>query len=191
MEKRDGAVKHFIAEDAARCRLRLRKLCSGFEPTDNREPPVTHVALTVLPAHGIGNALRVGERQPNIVIAARRNPGESLFGYPDNREWDVVQFNRVADYLARAAEGALPVAIVQHGDRCGGRCVVRCVEQPTSGGLETHRAEKVPRNKLAVDDGRKAVPCQVQPTRIGKGRRRRKDICLRYFAKHRFGERAA
>jgi len=63
-------VKHFIAEKAAHRSLRLRKLCSGFKPTDNREPPVTYVPERFLPAHGIGNALGVGEWQPNIVIAA-------------------------------------------------------------------------------------------------------------------------
>src|SRR5213075_1408975 len=137
MEKRYGAVKHFISEEAAHWSLRLRKLCSGFEPADNREPPVTDVVRTVLPAHGISNTLRVGERQPNIVIASRSNPGESLFGHADNRECNVVQFNRSADHIARAAEGALPAAIVQHGYGCGGRRVVRRIEQPAGGGFET------------------------------------------------------
>jgi hypothetical protein len=90
MEEGDGPVKHFIAEEAAHRRLRLRELCSGFEPTDNCEPPVTHIVLTVAPAHGIGDALRVGERQPNIVVATWSNPGESLLGYADDRERDVV-----------------------------------------------------------------------------------------------------
>ena len=90
MEKRYGAVKHFISEEAAHWSLRLRKLCSGFEPADNREPPVTDVVRTVLPAHGIGKTLRVGERQPNIVIAPRSNSGESLFGHADNREWHAI-----------------------------------------------------------------------------------------------------
>ena len=85
-----------------------------------------------LPAHGTAgtHACAVGERQPNVVIAARSNPGESLFGYADNREGDIVQFNRAADYVARAAEGALPVAIIQDGDRCGGRLVVGRFDQP-------------------------------------------------------------
>src|SRR5438309_12015194 len=109
MEEQNRAVKHFISEEAAHRSLRLRKLCSGFEPTNDREPPVTHVARTVLPAHGIGNPLRVGERQPNIVIASRSNPGESLFGHANNREWEAIQFNRSADHIASAAERALPV----------------------------------------------------------------------------------
>src|SRR4029077_5028195 len=101
--------------------------------------PVTHVTLTVFPAHRIGNALRVGERQPNVVIAARSNSGESLFGYAGDREWDAVQLNRAADYVVRASEGALPVTIVQHRDRRGRRCVVDCVVQPACGGVATTR----------------------------------------------------
>src|SRR5260370_38460195 len=133
MKERNGSVKHCISEEAAPHRLRRSNLCSGFKPTDDREPPVTRVARTVLPAHGIGNPLRVGEREPNIVITARSNSGESLFAYPDNREWDAVQFNRVTDYVAGAAEGALPVAIVHHGDGSDRRRVLRSVEQPAYG----------------------------------------------------------
>src|SRR5206468_7291486 len=118
MEKRNRAVKHFISEEPAHGSLRRSKLCSRLKPTDNREPPVTHVARTVLPAHGLGNPLRVRERQPNIVIAPRSNSGESLFRYADDREWDAVQFNGTTGNVARAAEGALPVAIVQYGDGC-------------------------------------------------------------------------
>jgi len=138
--------------------LRLLQRCFGFQTSDNGEPPVSDVALTIFPTPGIGNALRVGEWQPDVVVAAGRNAHEALFGYADNREGDVVQFNRAAEDVARAAEGALPVAIVQHGDRRGRRRVVRCVEQPACGGVETHRAEEVPRNELAVDNGRRAVP---------------------------------
>ena len=112
-------MEHFVAKEATDNRLRLCNLCSGFEPANNREPPITHIARTVLPAHGLSNPLRVGERQPNVVIAARSNSGESLFGCSDNRERDVIQFNGAANYVARAAEGALPVAIVQYGDGCG------------------------------------------------------------------------
>src|SRR4029077_19859668 len=106
MAEPNGAMNHFVEEEAADRGLRLRKLCCGFEPADNREPPVTHVPRTVLPEDGIANTLRVGERQPNIVIAARSNSGESLLGYADNREGDAVQFNRTADHVASAAEGA-------------------------------------------------------------------------------------
>src|SRR5438132_1358531 len=113
MEKRNRTVKHFISEQPANRRLRLRERCPWFESADNREPPVTHVARTVSPAQGVGDTLRVGERQPNIVIAPRSNSRKSLFGYADNRKRNVVQFNRMADNVARAAEGDLPVAIVQ------------------------------------------------------------------------------
>src|SRR6202140_2830253 len=106
MEERNRAVKHFISEEAAHRRLGWRKLGSSFDPSDNREPPVTHVARAVLPAHWIGNTLRVGERQPNIIIAARSNSGESLFSYADNRKWDIVQFDRMADCGTGASEGA-------------------------------------------------------------------------------------
>src|SRR5437879_8504571 len=127
MEKRDGSVEHFIAEDAAHRRLRLGDRRSGFEPADNRQTPVTHIARTAFIA-GIANTMCVGDRQPNIVIAARSDSSESLFGYADNRERDIVQFNPMADYVGSGAEGALPVAIVQHSDGCSGRSVVRCVE---------------------------------------------------------------
>src|ERR1700693_6349237 len=135
--------------------------------------------------------LRVGERQPNIVVTAWSDSGESLFSYADNRKWDIVQFDRMADNVAGASEGALPVTIIQHGDRRGGRFVVVGFEQPADCGLKTHRTEEVLRNELAIDDGRRAVPCQVQPTRVGKGSRRLKNICLCYFAKQRFRKRAA
>src|SRR5580704_2565204 len=190
MEERNGTVKHFVSKQAAHRRLGWSKLCSGFEPTDNREPPVTHVARTVLPARRIGNTLRVGKRKPNIVIAARSDSGESLFTYADNREWHTVQFDRTADYLTRAPKGALPVTIIEHGDRRCGRFVVLRFEQPAGRGLKTHRAEEVPRNELAVDNGRRAVPRQIQPARVCKGSRLPKNIRLRYFAKQRFRERA-
>src|ERR1700723_52412 len=183
MEKRNGAVKHFISEKAAHRCLGRTKLRSGFEPTDNREPPIAHVARAVLPTRGIGDALRVGERQPNIVVAAWSDSGESLFSYSDNRKWDIVQFDRMADYVTGAPEGALPVTIIQHGDRWGGRFVVIRFEQSAGCRLKTHRAEEIPRNQLAIDDGRRAIPGQVQPTRVGKGSRRLKNIFLRDFAK--------
>src|ERR1700747_1825028 len=107
MEKRNRSVKHFISEEPAHRRLRRSKLCSGFQPTDNRQPPGTHVGGTVLPEHEIGNTLRVGERQPDIVITARSTPGESPVGDADNREGNVIQFNGAPYHVARPAEGAL------------------------------------------------------------------------------------
>jgi len=151
MEKRDGSVQHFISEKPAHRRLRLRERCSRFQPADNRQPPVAHVARTVSPEHWIGGALPVGERQPNIVIAPRSNSGESLLGDANNREGNVIQFNRAPYHVARAAKGALPVAIVQHGNRCGRRFIVRCLQQPARGGFKAHRAEELPRNELAID----------------------------------------
>ena len=128
MEKRHRTVKHFISEQSANRRLRLRDRCLRFESADDREPPVTHVARAVSPKHRIGNALPIGQRQPNIVITARSNPGESLLDDADNREGNVIQFKRAPYHVARTSEGALPVAIVQHRNRCGGRCVVSCLE---------------------------------------------------------------
>src|SRR5580704_7738092 len=119
MEQRCGAMQHLVVKEAAHNHLRLRQLCSRLEPADNREPPVTRVALAVSPPKGIGNSLRGGKRQPSIEISTRRNSCESLFSYTDNRESNIVQFDHAADHIARAAEGALPVAVVQHGDRCG------------------------------------------------------------------------
>ena len=128
MEKRHRTVKHFISEQSANRRLRLRDRCLRFESADDREPPVTHVARAVSPKHRIGNALPIGQRQPNIVITARSNPGESLLDDADNREGNVIQFKCAPYHVARASEGALPVAIIQYCNGCGGRFVVRSVE---------------------------------------------------------------
>src|SRR5260370_10660862 len=98
---------------------------------------------------------------------------------------------RSAGTVWGGAKGALPVAVVQQCDRCGRRRVVACLEQSPSGGLEPHRPEEVPGNKLAVDNGRSAVARQAQPAGVGNGSAPRKEVCFCYLAKHWLGERAA
>ena len=53
MEELNGSMQHFVPEEAAHCRLRLRNLSSGLDSADNCEPPVTQVVLAVLPAPGV------------------------------------------------------------------------------------------------------------------------------------------
>src|SRR5260370_15290829 len=98
--------------------------------------------------------------------------------------------SRLGDGVGGGAKGALPVGVVQHCDRCGRRRVVACLEQSPSGGLEPHRPEEVPGNKLAVDNGRSAVARQAQPAGVCNGSAPRKEICFFYLAKHWLGETA-
>src|SRR5437667_12317171 len=119
VEQRYSPMHHLVAKQAAHLRLCLPKHCSGFDASDNREPPSTHISLPVLPTHGTGDPLPVRQRQPNIVIASRGNPGESLLGYANDREGHIVQLKRLPDHLTRTTEGALPIAIVQYRDGSG------------------------------------------------------------------------
>jgi len=102
MEQRHCPVQHLVPEKAAHNRLRLRLWRFWLHPANDRQPPKRHIRLSVVPAEwpAIADALTVGQRQPHVVIAARSNSRELLFGYSDNREWHVVQFNRAADHIA-------------------------------------------------------------------------------------------
>ena len=151
-------MQHFVAEQTAHRCLRLSELCFGLQASENRKPPVTNITLAVFPAHGIGNALCVGERQPNVVIAARRDSGESLLSDSNNRERNIIQFNRAADDVARAAEGALPVAVIQNGHRRRGRRIVAGLKYAAHCRFHAHRTEEVSRNELAVENRCRAVP---------------------------------
>jgi len=84
----------------------------------------------VVPPPGIADALAVGERKPNIEVVSRGNPGETFFCYADDGEGNAVQLNRAADHITGAPECALPVAIIEDGDRCCGWRVIARLEYP-------------------------------------------------------------
>ena len=135
--------------------------------------------------------MRVGERQPHVVIAAGSNSGESRLGYADNREWDVVQFYGAPDGIARAAEGALPVAVIQDSYGRRGRRIVARPQDAAHRGFDAHRAEKATGNYLAIYHAGGAIAAQVEPAGVGKRSDARESTRLFYFVKHRFGEGTA
>jgi hypothetical protein len=92
MENRYRAVQHLVAEQAAHNRLCLCARRSWLDPPQDRQPPEGRIRLAVLPPEGTagGDAFTVGKGQPNVVIAARSNSRESLFGYTRNRKCNAV-----------------------------------------------------------------------------------------------------
>ena len=191
MELRNSSVQHFVVEEDGEGCLRLRERRADFEAPDDREPPETRVALAILPALGIGDALRGGEREPNVVIAAGSDSGEARLSDAYDGEGDVIEFDGAADDVARAAEGALPVTVIEDGDGRGGRSVVARLQHAAGGGWHAHGAEKITRDDLAADDAGGAVAGEVEAAGVGERGDSGEGVGLGDGAKHWLGEGAA
>src|SRR6202050_5173913 len=188
IKHRHSAVNHFVAENSVEHCLRLRRRDFWLQTADSSEPPERDVALAILPARGVSDSLCIGKRKPNIVIASRRNSSEPPFGYADNGEGNVVQLHRATDYFAGATECALPVTIVENGDRGGGWLIVTRLQHAAHRGFHAQRAEKIAGDDLAVDNAGGAIAGEIEAASVGESGDSGKDVGLFNLAKHRLGK---
>ena len=110
-------MQHLVAEHPANGCLSLQHRRLGFQPPENGQPPIGYFFLPVVPHPRIANPRPGCEWQPNVVIASRRYPRESLLDDSYDCESRSIQFNRAPNRILRSAEGALPVAIIEHRHR--------------------------------------------------------------------------
>src|SRR5580704_1273569 len=190
-EDRYRPVKHFISENSADCGLCLGQRHFRFQAANNCQPPENRFILAILPTRRIADSRAIGERNPNVVAASRRDSGEARFGYADDGKRNIVQLDGAADDVARAAECALPVSIIQYGDR---RCrwrIIGLLQDAPRGSLYTQNTEEISGDDLAVDDAGGAVASEIEAACVGERGRSREDLCFFNLAEHWLRERAS
>ena len=190
LEHRHRAVQHLVAENSTDGCLRLPQRHFCFRSPDNRQPPKRHVVLPIPPARRIADSRRHSQRQPNVVVASRRDTGESLFSHSHDRHRDAVHLNRPSDRIASAAKRALPVAVIQHRNRSRRRRIVARLQYASRGCLHAERAKEISGDHLSADYGRGTIARQIQPPCVGKRSHSRKHFRLLHLAKHGLGQRA-